>query len=177
MRITIKITQPDFLEFNVYNVTQMPTYYRSLVMMALIVPLMIGLLAFFIIDQMAGYTWVWILLAGVVSLYWIVTTPTRFKRQVRKQVVKMTSGFNEFIGEFCLELTDHKLEYTGKNLHVEYAYGDVKKVVWNKGCYYILLANEAALLVPETGFAGQLEEQTFMDMLREKAPQALFKIV
>lgn len=176
MRFKLKITKENYLDFNIYHATNTPMYIRTVVLMALMVPLMLAGLAFFMMDQIdPEYKWVWQLLMGMISIYWVVTTPSRFRRNVRKQVQKITTGHNEFIGNFSLKLQPDHLEFISSDVKVDYEYSRVDKVVWNKGCYYLLMGGVSAIIVPESSFNNQMLEQEFLDTLRDKCPQAELK--
>ena len=175
MRIDTKITHDNYVDFNVYHATRVPGYWRTLAIMAFTLPLALVAIAFVVMDHVSN-NWAWLLFAGVISGYWIVTTPRRFRNSVRKHVQKLTARYSDFVGEFSLVLHPDFIEFSGPDSDADYSYEDVEKVVWNKGCYYLIVGASSALIVPEASFAGQLEEQKFLDTLREKCPEAKFLV-
>ena len=175
MRIDTKITHDNYVDFNVYHATRVPGYWRTVAIMAFTLPLALVAIAFVVMDHVSN-NWAWLLFAGVIGSYWIVTTPRRFRNSVRKHVRKLTASYSDFVGEFSLVFHPDFIEFSGPDSDVDYSYEDVKKVVWNKGCYYLVVGARSALIVPEASFAGQLEEQKFLDTLREKCPEAKFLI-
>ena len=177
MQIKLKVSDKNFVDFNVYYATHAPTYYRSITLMAAMAPLPLAAAAFVAVDRLPEYQWFWLLFAGMVSIYWIVTTPARFRRNIRNQAYRFRGECREFISEFTIELLHDKLVYAGRSLSAEYLYSDVQKVVWNQGCYYIFIEPEAVLIIPEMSFANQVEEQQFLDFIRDRAPQAEFRVI
>jgi len=175
MRFNVKITQENYLDFNVYHATHAPNYLRSIIIMALTVPMAALAVALVVIDQISN-NWIWLLFAGVLSIYWAVTTPRRFRKVVRRHVQKITARYNEFVGEFSLSLEPGQIVFVGPDVKGEYDYSKVEKVVWNKGCYYVIVGAVSALIVPENSFSSQLAEQEFLDALREKCPNAEFQV-
>ncbi len=175
MRVDTRITHDNYVDFNVYHASRVPGYWRTLAIMAFTLPLALVAIAFVVMDHVSN-NWAWLLFAGVVSIYWIFTTPRRFRNSVRKHVLKLTAGYSGFVGEFSLVLHPEFIEFSGPDKDVDYSYDDVSKVVWNKGCYYLIVGANSALIVPESSFAGQLAEQKFLDALREKCPEAKFLI-
>lgn len=175
MQVNIRITQENYLDFNVYHATHAPNYLRSIIVMALTVPLAALAIAFVVLDQLSN-NWVWLMFAGVVSIYWVVTTPRRFRRVVRRHVQKITARYNEFVGEFSLTLHPEHISFVGSDIKGEYPYSKVEKVVWNKGCYYVIVGSVSALIVPENSFNRPLAEQEFLDALREQCPNAKFLV-
>lgn len=175
MHVNVRITQENYLDFNVYHASHAPTYWRTIIIMALTLPVAALAVVFVVMDQISN-NWLWLLFAGALSIYWIVTTPRRFRAAVRRHVQKITAHYNEFVGEFSLTLGAEDIQFVGSDINAKYEYSRVEKVVWNKNSYYLAMGSASAIIVPEACFRSQLEEQSFLDILREKCPNAKFLV-
>lgn len=112
MEINFKVTEEDYIQFNLHHLENSPSQKRLYTILRFIVPMLSSLVVYFsgtrLFNQPSLY---WIIVAIVFAVGWIIYYPKEYKRSIVKQVKKMLKE-----GDNSAVFTDKKLVVEGNDI-------------------------------------------------------------
>lgn len=178
MKLHYTVTNEAYFDFNIYHFENSASTRKQIRKTRILPPVTWSITAFtfcgyfFYTQQTIPFALPAALL--VVSVLWYVFYPACFRKSLEKKLKRwMAQGVGkEFIGDFTLELLEDRIRTTDGISVMETLYGNVERLVENKGCLYIYTGVASALILPLEAFSGEDSFREFRNDLEEKARTA-----
>lgn len=178
MKLHYTVTKESYSDFNMYHFENSASTRKQIRKTRVLPPVTWSLTAFTLCGYFL-YTQQTVPIALpaallVVSVLWYLFYPACFRKSLQKKLKQwMAQGVGkEFIGDFTLELLEDRVRTTDGISVMETMYGNVGRLVENKGCLYIYTGADSALIVPLEAFSGEDAYLEFRNILEEKARTA-----
>ena len=168
MMISYKLTEQDFIDFNVYHMNNSKTMKKTVLMQRLFGPLsfIIGIFVAYKITDIP--LWYWSICFAIAAVLWFALYPKMLERRIRKQVKKMLSeGQNKILlSDTTLTVNEEGIKCTTEYNETNTKFSAINKVeITNK---HIFVYNNAvsAIIIPLSAFETQNEVDKFHGFLR-----------
>lgn len=169
MQIEFDFTKEDYLEYNMHHISTSKTLRR----MVLIQQYGLSLVYLIVPFALARFTEIpfvyWMVVFGIVYLFWILFYPRYFKSSARKRIDKMVDeGKNtSMFGKHVITLDeDGMLETTAKG-ESKISWDAVEKVEETDGYIYIYISSVNAYVIPVRAFESEGHRNGFLDTLKK----------
>lgn len=166
MEINFRVTENDYIQYNLYHYAHWPATKRILMFSRLCVPIVLVIAALVIIKHHTLFAWLPVLIIGVAWFFW---RPVLFRRGIIRNVKKLMSEgrCSEFIGDFTVTLAENALSHSRQNQITETAYNGIEQVVQDKERIYLYLGSLTAIIIPKTAFKDASEQEAFLERIAQ----------
>lgn len=171
------ITPEDFIAFNRYFMLHHPRAKRNLIKDRVLGAILI-LAAGGLFGSLNGqFSALWIGTFVVCAAVYFGIAPKLMLNSMANRVRKMLKNASSSIcGEKTFVIEDTGVRLMGEGENSEYAYSKIQKVITDTNCFYILVGEMEALIVPFTAFADTAARENFAKELQERVQQGGGKI-
>ena len=174
MKLRYTITKESYFDFNLYHFENAASTRKQVRKTRILPPVTWALTAitfagyFFYKQQTLPIALPAALI--VVSALWYVFYPACFRKALERKLKRwMAQGVGkEFMGDFTLELLEDRIRTTDGVSVTETVYGNVERLVENKGCLYIYIGAASAHIIPLEAFGSDDAYREFRNLLEEK---------
>ena len=172
MKLHYTLTQENYLDFNIFHAMNSAPA-KALLRKTRTQPPVVWLLAFLVFCGYSLYTsgrlptvLAYIILS--MSVLWYVLYPLCHRKTLEWRLKRrLAGGGRESMGEVTLEPLDDRLSAEDAGGVREVPYGEVERLVENKGCLYVYIGENSAFIVPLNAFAGDGAYGEFRNSLEE----------
>lgn len=174
MILHYSLPQEAFFDYNVYYSTQAPAQQKHIQKWRMLPPLVWTLMAVtgvVFLNTAELYLRVLIVVVcSVASLVWYIRYPVIFERSVFKILKRwLAEGkYNEYAGDYTLELTDDGLRETAPGRVAEIGYDQLKNIIEDRRWIYILTDSISTIIVPYDAFETREDKEHFIAALEER---------
>ena len=154
MEINFKLTEQDFIDFNVHHMKTSKTMKKAVLMQRFFGPIsfIIGIFVAYKITDIP--LWYWSICFVIAGALWFVYYPKMIERSIRKRVKKMLSE-----GQNKVLLSDTTLMVNEEGIKCTTEYNEtITKFIYDTAV--------SAIIVPLSAFETQDEVDKFHDLLR-----------
>ena len=168
------LPEDAFFDYNVYYSTQSPVQQKHIQKWRTLPPLVWTLMAVsgvvFLNSAEFHIRLLIVLGCTIASVVWYIRYPVIFERAIIKVLKRWFAEgkYNEYVGDFTLELTEDRLRESAPGRVTEVGYDKIQTIVEDKRWIYIFIGSITAVIVPYAAFATREEKERFVAMLEEK---------
>ena len=168
------LPEDAFFDYNVYYSTQSPAQQKHIQKWRTLPPLVWTLMAVssvVFLNTLELHIRIMIVLAcSIASIVWYIRYPGIFERAIIKVLKRWFAEgkYNEYIGDFTLELTEDGLRESAPGRVTEVGYDKIQSIIEDKRWIYIFVGSITAIIVPYAAFATREDKEHFIAVLEEK---------
>lgn len=171
MEINFRVTENDYIQYNLYHYANSPATKLILMFSRLCVPIVLIIAALIIIKHHTLLSWLPVL---IISVAWFFWRPVLFRRTIAKNVKKLMHEGRccEFIGDFTVTINENALLHARQGQITETAYNRIEHIVQDNERIYLYLGSLTAIIIPKTAFKDASEQEAFLNCLAQKRAAA-----
>ena len=165
-------TEEDYIDYNLFNVTHNESDQKTMKMMRILLPAL-----FFVIAVLNGIKeqslWnfiFYLLLFGIVSVFWIRRVPKIMESGVRSQFRSLKKQGQRFDTKGCLIFGFDSITDVGERKTRTSRYQELEKVCVTPKGIYLYIQGISAYMAPNSLFGSDEEKTAAVAFLQERIP-------
>ena len=164
MEMNYKVTEEDYIDFNVYHSKNSETVKRSLIIQRITVPLMYVLLAMFFSYLLDLPFLVLLIPFLILAALWIIFYPAYFFRHIGKTAKKMIreGRNNGVLGDYTMVLSEDGLREISKTGEKSVAWSGIEKLGEDQTNFYLYNSGMSAFILPKRNLGNVEEVRSFL---------------
>lgn len=169
MELTFKLTEEDYINYNVDHSKTSPSMKRSILIQRILGPVIFVIVPFMIIQFTDIPLWYWLLVFGVSSVVWFAFYPRYATWEITRRIKKMLAeGNNEnLFNERILVLTNEGITETSSIGETKISWAKIERFEETEDYLYIYVSSVSAHIVPKRVFANTNEQEKFINKITE----------
>ena len=169
MEIEFKLSEEDYINFNVDHTKKSPTMRKNVTFIRILGPVVFLIAPFVIISFSEIPLWYWITLFGIASILWLIYYPRHFDWDMRRKMKKMLQeGNNEnLFKEIKIILTKEGIIQKNKTGESFTKWDDVDSVDETDDYIYIYNSSISAFIIPKRAFKDENARKEFFAEILE----------
>lgn len=168
MKISYKLTEQDYIDFNIYHMNTSETLKKSILIQRLIGPLLF-LIGIFVVNKISDIPlWYWSGIFIITGLLWFIFYPKRIEKRFRKQVLKMLSeGQNkDLFTESTLSVNEDGIIHLNSYKEINIKWNTVNRIEITAHHIFIYDSAISAIIIPLSAFSTKDEEEKFIELIK-----------
>lgn len=167
MKLEFKITNKDYLEFNLFHMDNSDQFRKSLLVSRVLLTFIIIGVAFLAMHgnterHLIGYTYFAVLWVLIMAFF-----NKGFRGVVKKRIEKMIEeGKNSgFVGNYVLTLSDEGINVITDNNVMKTKWVGIERIAENQDYIFIYVGAVAAYIIPANAFTDSNQKEEFKNTL------------
>ena len=169
MELTFKLTEEDYINYNVAHSKTSPSMKRSILIQRIMGPVIFVITPFIIVQFSDIPLWYWLIVFGLSSITWFIYYPKYAMWEITRRIKKMLAeGNNEnLFNERILVLTDEGITETSSIGETKISWVKIERLEETEDYLYIYVSSVSAHIVPKRVFENSSEQEKFINKITE----------
>lgn len=169
MEISYKLTEEDYLDFNLNHGNNSPSIKKSILIQRLMGPVIFFMASFLTAKRTGIPLWYWFILFGIVSIIWYAFYPKYINWEVSRRTLKMLKEGNNknILEERTITLTAEGIKETSLNKEERVAWESIEKIEETQRNIYVYLSSISAFIIPIRAFKDIKSKNEFIEEINK----------
>lgn len=165
MELNYKLTEEDYLDFNLFHAKNSPAVQKQVTMQRIFVPVLYIVLAFlaFMFLDMPSFLVLFVLFL-IMGISWVIFYPAYFYRLIKRNATKMMrEGKNEgVLGAHTMIFTEDGLREISPNSEMSVSWSGIENFGDGPAGFYLYNSGLSALIIPKRELVNSEEVSGFL---------------
>ena len=164
-----RLSEKDYIDFNLFTLRGNPAYKRSMLLIRLIVPVMFAAVtAINLIDKQEGILFQ-VVFAGVITLIWELTAKPLYDHITLNTIkTQLKHGGSLYAPEYMLVFhEDHIIESLPQQ-ESRVGYEKIERIAVHIGAVYVYTNSVTAMILPSAVFSTDADREALLGFLTQR---------